>query len=158
MLGLLIGTGCLVGLIGVGCKASRARHCGHYRHGGGRGFRGRPLHSEGFHRAAGEVLKRRLGIDEEQEPVVDHALRDLRSAAKELFEELKSTRPDLANAFRGEVIDDAALAIAFARHDDAVGRARRQIVSALKQIHAVLDAEQREQAANALASDAKWGW
>jgi len=129
-----------------------ARHggCGPGGGYGRRGRRGGPgsMSSEGFARAAGEVLKRRLGIDEEQEGIVDHALIDLRSAVKELVTELKDTRATVADAFRGETVDDAALSSAFSRHDDALGRARRQIVSALKQIHAVLTPKQREKAAD----------
>lgn len=124
------------------------------RHGcGPRGrYAGHPVYGEErFARAAGEVLKRRLRIDEEQEPVVDHALRDLRAALAELGKELGDTRGAVAEAFRGEAVDDAALAAAFARQDDAVGRARREVVSALKQVHAVLEPDQRERAADLLA-------
>jgi uncharacterized membrane protein len=103
------------------------------------------------------VFKRRLDIDEEQEPIVDHAFVDLRKAGKELVDELKDTRKTLADAFAGEAVDEAALAAAFARHDDATARARRDIVSAFKQIHAVLDPEQRKRAAAWLAAG-EGGW
>jgi Spy/CpxP family protein refolding chaperone len=108
-------------------------------------------------RAAGEVVKRRLRIDEEQEPIVDHALRDLRGAGKELVEELADTRASLADAFRGETVDDAALSATFSRHDDAVARVRREAVSALTQVHAVLAPEQRWRVVEWLASgEARW--
>jgi uncharacterized membrane protein len=103
------------------------------------------------------VFKRRLDIDDDQEGIVDHAATDLRAALKELVEELKDTRASIADAFRGDTVDDAALAVAFARHDDAVGKARRDVVSAFKQIHAVLDEEQRAKATDWLASgDGRW--
>lgn len=179
MLGIAFGTLCLLGLIGM-AKGAHHRHHAHAhgcgggarwghgrwegrwdgegregRRGGGR--RRDAWTNEGFGRAAGEILKRRLRVDDDQEPLVDHALADLRAAVKELGEELNGTRDGLADAFRGEKVDDAAIAAAFARHDDAIGRARREVVSALKQIHAVLDDEQRAKAADWLASgDARW--
>jgi uncharacterized membrane protein len=167
MFGFFFGTVCLFGLMGV---ARRAFWAGRYGYGGGchggggwhgrRGWHGRgrgPGTGEGFARAAGEIFKRRLRIDEEQEGMVDHALIDLRKAVKELSEELKGSRAALADAFRGETVDDAALAAVFARHDDALGRARRDVVSSLKQVHAVLDADQRKRAADWLASaDGRW--
>lgn len=133
--------------------------------GGGRGWRGRHgrggersfVGSEPFARAAGEVFKRRLDIDEDQEIIVDHALTDLRKALNELGAELKDSRAALGEAFRGEKIDDGALAAAFARHDDALGRARREVLSTLKQVHAVLRPEQRAKAADWIAAgDPRW--
>lgn len=165
MFGFLFGTICLFGLGAVmrqgawhgryagGCGGGRWGHHGSRR--GGRGA-GR-FAEEGFARAAGEVFKRRLRIDEDQEAIVDHALVDLRKAVKELGDELNATRATLADAFRGESVDEAALASTFAKHDDAVGRARREVVSAFKQVHAVLDPEQRARAADAIANQQS-GW
>ena len=87
---------------------------GRYR-GGGRGGR---YAGEGFARAAGEVFKRRLRIDEDQEAIVDHALIDLRKSLETFAGELKESRATLAEAFRGESVDDASLASVFTRHDD----------------------------------------
>jgi uncharacterized membrane protein len=168
MFGFFFGTLCLLGLVGV---AKRGMWHGHYAHGGGgcgnygghRGWgghhrAGRPGRmGEGFARAAGEVFKRRLHIDEEQEPIVDHALVDLRKTLKELTDEVKDSRAAISAAFAGEAVDDAALATAFARQDDALARARREVVSAMKQVHAVLDADQRKAAAEWLASS-EGGW
>ncbi len=132
-------------------------------YGGGCGPRGRRgrwgrwggrsgLGSEQVARAASEVIKRKLGVDDEQEPIVDHALGDLHAALKELKIEVQATHGPLAEALRGEKLDDGALAAIFARHDDALGRARREVVSAVKQIHAVLDKDQRAKAADLLAN------
>ncbi|MFZ5479663.1 MAG: periplasmic heavy metal sensor [Myxococcota bacterium] len=124
---------------------------------GGYGRHPRGMGRERFARAAGEVFKRRLDVDEEQEPIVDHALADARAALKELADELAATRGAVADALRGESVDDAALAAAFAKHDDAVARARRAVVSAVKQVHAVLEPEQRARAADWIASkDTRW--
>ena len=104
-------------------------------------------------------LKRRLRVDEEQEPVIDHAMKDAHAALKELRSELDATRAPIAEALRGETVDDAALAAAFARHDDAVARARREVVSAIRQVHAVLDADQRGKVADFVAAGkAEGGW
>lgn len=162
MFGFIFGTVCLFGLFAV-ARAGRSHHryggC-HTHHGwGSRRWRGGPggVGKEQFARAAGEVLKRRLRIDAEQEPIVDHALRDARTALEELGKELKETRTAVADALRGESVDDAALAAAFARQDDAVGRARREVVSAMKQVHAVLDEDQRKRAADLLtAASGRW--
>lgn len=128
-----------------GCGGRRGGHFG--RRWGRSG-----VGSEGLARAAGEVLKRRLDVDEEQEPIIDHALGDLRAALKELKGELEATHAPLADALRGDKIDDGALAAIFTRHDDALSKARRQVVSAVKQVHAVLDEGQRKKAADLLAS------
>ena len=165
MIGFLFGAICLFALVRVarwgawhryhgmgggmgGCHGARFRHgCG------GRGG----VSEESMAKAAGEVFKRRLGITEDQEGIVEHALVDLRAALKELMEELKATREGLVGAFKGEAVDDAALASAFARHDDAVASARRQVVSALKQIHAVLTPAQRARATDwASAAGGRW--
>lgn len=111
---------------------------------------------EGVARALGEVIKRRLRIDEDQEDIVDHALSDLRTALGELSTAMKDTRGPLAAAFKDDKVDEAALATAFSTHDEAIARARRDVVSALKQIHAVLTPEQRAKATEWLASDATW--
>jgi uncharacterized membrane protein len=177
MFGFIFGTVCLLGLVGMARRAMWRHHmgyaggfgpamhgCGGHGYGGRRGGpwgrrrRGGPG-EEGFVRAAAEVLKRRLRVDEEQEPVIDHAMKDAHAALKELRSELDATRAPIAEALRGETVDDAALAAAFARHDDAVARARREVVSAIRQVHAVLDADQRGKVADFVAAGkAEGGW
>lgn len=178
MIGFLFGTMCLFGFAGLMKASFIHHHHGAYAHGhgggchggrwgghgGGRGRRGGFAFDEegprgdGFARAFGEILKRRLRIDEDQEGLVDHALIDLRAAVKELATVLKDSRKSLADAFRGEKVDDAALAASFGQHDEAITRARRDVVSALKQVHAVLTPEQRAQAADWLAQGDAKGW
>lgn len=117
------------------------RHDGSFRRGRGgrRGF--------GFGRAMGEMFKRRLDIDEEQEEIVDPAMDELRGVMSELKEAFAASRSDVAKAFRSESVDDAALGATFDHLDAEIARLRRKAVSALKQVHAVLDAEQREEVA-----------
>lgn len=95
-------------------------------------------------RAFGELLKRRLDIDEDQEGIVDQALKDIRKSMKDLKSVMADSRGDLADAFTGKEVDEASLAAVLGHQDDEVKRLRREIVFALKQIHAVLDSEQRE--------------
>jgi Spy/CpxP family protein refolding chaperone len=125
-------------------------HGGWHQHGGWRDGWDRHHHRrpwrDGAVRAAGEFVKRRLKVDEDQEGIVDLALADLRKAISTLGEALRDSRSEIAEAFRGDRVDDAALDAIFARQDEEVARARREAVSALRQIHAVLDPEQRESA------------
>lgn len=176
MFGFLFGTMCLFGFAGL-MKASFHHHrhgayaygpgggChgGHHGRGGGRERRGFAFDEEGprgdaFARAFGEILKRKLRIDEDQEGLVDHALIDLRAAFKDLATVLKDSRKNVADAFRGEKVDEAGLAASFGQHDEAITRARRDVVSALKQVHAVLTPEQRAKAADWLTQGDAQGW
>ena len=163
MFGFFFGTLCLFGLFKLARHSACHRRYGCHGAGGWGGHRGRRGRFQGdrlnaaYARAAGEVFKRRLDIDEEQELIVDHAITDAHKALDELAKELRDTRASLADAVRGETVDDAALAAAFSRHDDALGRTRRQVVSAARQIHAVLDADQRQQVADWLAKgEGRW--
>jgi Spy/CpxP family protein refolding chaperone len=120
-------------------------HHPHHRH-----HRGAWRH--GGWRMAGAVAKRRLNLDEDQEGIVDHAFMDLRTAVSSFADAMRETRADLAQAFRGDRIDDEALDAIVARQDEVIASTRRDVVSALRQIHAVLDPEQREAAATWLGA------
>jgi uncharacterized membrane protein len=104
----------------------------------------------------GEAVKRGLNVDREQEDLVDHALGDVRESLREFKDVMSETRQDAAAAFEGEKIDDAALDAIFETQDVALAQTRRQIISALKQIHAVLDDEQRATAVEWLANGPTW--
>ncbi len=165
MFGFFMGTLCLFALGGVLRRMMWMRH-GRFAQGGhgggwGRGHwhrgRGGAFAQQGFGRAMAEVVKRRLRIDPNQKGIVEHALADARKSGSELRDELAATRAGIADAFRGEAVDDAALAAAFARHDDALSRARRDVVSTFKQVHAVLDEKQRARAADWMASGSQGG-
>lgn len=172
MFGFVFGTVCMVGLLGL---VKGPRSCGGGFHAHHHGFRGGPYgrwrhhewegaprdprrFREGAGRAMAEVLKRKLHIDEDQEGIVDHALTDLRRSVHAFGDDLKGGREELAGAFRGEQVDDAALDALFARWDEDLRRTRREVVSAFKQIHAVLDEDQREAAADLLSRADRAGW
>ncbi len=163
MFGFLFGTLCFVALMGLVARPRchgrmhHERHRGFHRGPGGRGRRhGRGRGKRGFGRAAGEVFKRKLDVDEDQEDLIDHALGDLRSAFKGFGSAMKDGRADLAQAFAGDEVDDAALAALWAQQDEEIARLRREAVSALKQVHAVLDSEQRETASGWLQHRGAW--
>jgi len=102
------------------------------------------------------VLKRRLRVGPDQEDIVDHALRDAQGALKDLHGVLRDSREGLAGAFAGEAVDEAAIAAAFSRQDEALKRARQDLASALKQVHAVLDEGQRTRLAELLGKSEGW--
>jgi uncharacterized membrane protein len=104
----------------------------------------------------GEAIKRGLHVDRDQEDLVDHALGDVREALRELKDVMKESRQDAAAAFEGDQVDDAALDAIFETQDAALTQTRRQVVSALKQVHAVLDDEQRATAVQWLANGPTW--
>ena len=98
MFGFLIGTACLVGLIGLsGCRG-RYRHHPPPHHHRRRGRRGRGPYVE---RAFSEMFKRRLDVDEDQSDLIDHAFTDLRGSLGDLKEVFADSRSDLADALRG---------------------------------------------------------
>ncbi len=170
MVGFFFGAACLLGFAVVAAGGRRSA-CGprgpyagraawhHHHHAWDHDQprrRGKP--ADVAAKAAGEVFKRRLGVDDEQEPIVDHALADLRASLAEATGSVKDAREALAAALKGAEVDDAAVAVAFARWDETLTRTRREALSAVKQIHAVLDDEQRAQAADWLAAGGpSWG-
>jgi uncharacterized membrane protein len=113
--------------------------------------------SEGRARAWGEVFKRKLGIDEDQEDVVDHAWTDGRAAVRDFVQAMKETRGPLAASLRSETLDEGSIAVLFRQQDEAIARVRRELLSAIKQVHAVLSPAQRERLASWLGAG-RVGW
>ena len=120
------------------CARSGARGCG-----GGWGRRSR---------LAAEMFKRRLGVRAEQQALIDPAFLDMQATLHAFREAIAATKAPVADLLRAETVDETALAAIFAVHDEALARARRELVSAVKQVHAVLDGDQRKKAADVLAS------
>lgn len=176
MFGFVFGALCLMGLASVIRRGRYGRHSrygyGRYAYDGGCGDRGysnrRSRRSRrggdpsarrsGVHVAMTEIFKRRLDVDEDQEGIIDHALKDLLASVSTLKEALKASREDVAAAFADDKVDEASLDVVFAHHDDELKSARRQVVSAMKQIHAVLTPEQRTQATSWLSGELKGAW
>lgn len=165
MLGFVIGTLCLIGLVKVLRRGYGWGHhgpfacggCGHYGHGagyergGGAGVRGR---------ARRWVLRsvfERLETTPGQEKAIVSAIDALRDDRKVVHEELRQTREDLARAVAGGVVDDATLEETFARHDRLLAQLRVSFVEAVKKITEALDERQRKQVADLLERGLRGG-
>ena len=103
-------------------------------------------------RAFAEMFKRRLCVRADQQALIDPAFIDMQATLQGLREAIAATKAPVADLLRAETVDETALAAIFAVHDEALARARRELVSAVKQVHAVLDGDQRKKAADLLAS------
>jgi hypothetical protein len=121
---------------------------GHHRGwGGGGGFRG-------FGRGPRVWLRSlfvRLETSPSQEKVIVAAITDLKETAARARERAPEVRDDVSRAIRGEVLDESALGSAQAKVDIATSEVRVAIADALRKIHEVLDAKQREMIADWLA-------
>lgn len=151
MLGFLIGTVCLIGLVkllranrcerfhgGSGCSRGWRRHHGHRR--GGRGFWLRGLFE-------------RLDTSPGQEKVIKQSAEELFDAARGLRTELDHSRRELANALRSGVVDETSMGEMFARHDEKLRELRATAVGAFVKVNDALDEEQRRELADLLERD-----
>jgi Spy/CpxP family protein refolding chaperone len=162
MFGFFVGTACLIGLIAT----VRRRRYGYWAHAHGHfgppwmahggcgpsGFRGGPPWARGGYEGGYEGFGRgnfasriaeRLGLREEQWPTVKDAFRGLEDAGRELRQASRKGREQLAEAFRGESLDENALGEAQASFEEMTEKARKAFVDALAKVHGVLDADQR---------------
>jgi hypothetical protein len=169
MLGFLIGTACLIGLIkvlrrggwrrGYGYGGWSGGSCGGGSCGGGWGYRGHRGHGDheggwggGRHDAGWDRggpfwlrgLFERLGTSPAQEKVIRDAIDEMRRSASDLRDEARQTRSDVAKAVRSSSLDETVLGELFARHDTHLERMRKDMVGVLGKVHVVLDDRQRE--------------
>jgi hypothetical protein len=139
MLGILVGTASLVGLVWV-LAHGRGRHgCARW-HGHGHGFgqcHGDPG-SQHLH-----ALCERLDTTPGQEKVIRSALGDFADSVRERGRLLRQSFEDVGRAVRGETLDEALLGEVFARHDRLMAELRRDAVAALNRVHETLDEGQR---------------
>ena len=178
MLGFVIGTLCLIGLIktlrwgrrghgygyGGGCGGGGYGRrwggggggWGGYRdHGGHHGWGGRHDHEEqGWEGDWGgptvllRGLFRRLDTTPGQEKVIVAAIEEMRAAGREARGEIKASRADLAKALRSPGFDEVMMGEMFARHDTALETLRKAGVGAMAKVHDALDEKQRERLAD----------
>jgi hypothetical protein len=145
MLGFLIGTVCLIGLL----KLLRANRCERF-HGGCGGSR----RARGFRRSGRGFWLRglfeRLDTSPGQEKVIKQSTEELFEATRGLRTELDHSRHELASAFRSGVIDETSMGEMFARHDEKLREFRTTVVGALVKINDALDEEQRRELADLL--------
>ncbi|MEN0065725.1 MAG: periplasmic heavy metal sensor [Myxococcota bacterium] len=151
MFGFVFGTVCLMALFAL--KASAFHRYRRFRHGPGGRRRGRGRGRGMVAFATAEHIKRRLDLDEDQGDLADHAIADAQRSVKEMYGSFSDARVELADLVRGEAVDDAQLEVIFDRIDDDLRRTRREVVSAIKQIHATLDEDQRDRMASLLGGN-----
>lgn len=134
MFGFLLGTLCLIGLVRV---IARGRY-GH-RHRWGR------WHGHGYYgpRGALNAVLARLDTAPGQEKVITEAFSEFVDRARESGREVRDTRRAVAEAVRGEQVDEARLNEVFGRHDAALDGVRRAGVDAMRKVHEALDERQR---------------
>lgn len=136
MFGILFGTFCLVGLVAVVARGRHHRYH-HYDHGYGR--------RHGFGpRGAVNALLARLDTGPGQEKVILGAVEDFVERARASGREIRGTRKELAEALRGEQIDEGRLEQVFGRHDAAIADVRTAGVDAVRKVHGALDERQRK--------------
>jgi len=145
MLGFIVGTLCLVGLV----KMVRRGACygGPFGHGPpGWGHGAAPWARHGFRgpRWFLRSLFERLETTPGQERAILAALRELSENRAAIRDEMRRTRSQIAAAVAGGLVDDATLEETFASHDRLLARIRVSLVEALKKITEVLDEPQRK--------------
>ncbi len=86
----------------------------------------------------------RLDTSPSQEKVILEALASLRERGENLWREWQRSRAELAEALRGEALDEGKIRGAFARHDGLLTELQSAGLEALGKVHAALDAEQRK--------------
>jgi Heavy-metal resistance len=147
-----------LGLGVLGFMAMRhARRCRYYSYGHGYGHD----HWNHWHHNPGRrglyMVLSRLDASPAQERAIVGEVDKLKSKLRETRAGVKDARGDLAAALRGPVLDDAALGAVLGRVDAATSDARNAIVDALRNIHGVLDNNQRDQLAD-LVDRGPWAW
>jgi hypothetical protein len=171
MLGFLIGTVCLVGLVKTlrwgRCESERA--CGGYGYGHG-GF-GRRRWGGGYGAWGGgdydhdgerggfggpgvflRALFRELSTTPGQEKAIVAAYAEMREATKDARGEVRASRADLAKTMRGPAVDEVLFGEMFARHDAALEKIRRASIGAIAKVHDALDEGQRARFADLIES------
>ena len=160
MFGLFFGIVCLVllfhtlrrasyGGYGYGLLGPFSGH-GHYRrHGHPPWVHGR------FRRARRRFAMRWLFEELEttpgQEKAILSAVDNLRDQLENGRGELDAARNELAQAFGGDVLDEAALNGALARAEGFSSKMRSEVVRGVTEIHGALDGRQRRQIAELIA-------
>jgi len=138
MFGFVIGTVCLVLLIGT----LRRRHWHHHGHGHHRGGFGP--------RALLWRLLRRIDATPAQEKVFRDEAAVLRETVRGLRGEMKASGKDLAQALREETFDRQKLESIYRKQDELLASLREQLSNSLGRVHSTLDARQRSEIADLL--------
>jgi Spy/CpxP family protein refolding chaperone len=167
MVGFLIGTICLFGLIrvlrgGRGCGGRRGGGgCGGRRGGWGRGEQREggwdERHEEGERHGGWRQgwrhgwlrwLYERLDTTPGQEKVLRAAIDELRESTEQARQDWREARKGVAAAVGAETFDEEAVRAAYARVDVAAQQLRDRFIDELRKVHEALDPEQRRQLAD----------
>ena len=147
MICLALGLGVLGAIAFRKARRCRGGGCGHHYYGYGwhhhhhdGGFGRRALYGALAHLDASPAQERAIIAEFEK---VTERVRAARNTAKD-------GRADLAAAIRGPSLDDAALGGWLGRLDSATAEARTAVLEAVRNIHALLDDQQREKLATLL--------
>jgi Spy/CpxP family protein refolding chaperone len=89
-------------------------------------------------------LSHKLDLDEKQAAAIARILDELKTERAQAAVDDRRTTSAFASAFEGETFDGNAAGQAADRRVESAKRLRDAVVKALADIHAVLDAEQRE--------------
>lgn len=147
-----------LGLGVLGFAAMRhARRCRYYSH-------GYDHHWHHWDRGYGSPGRRglymlfsRIDASPAQERAIISEVDRLKTRLRDIRGGVKDARGDLAAALRGPALDDAALGAVLGRVDAATSDARNAIVDALRNVHGLLDNNQRETLAD-LVDRGPWAW
>jgi Spy/CpxP family protein refolding chaperone len=148
MIGFIIGTVCLIGLVKV-LRRGRGWH-GRWGHGGYGQHSGRMGYGGGPRRWFLRSIFERLETTPGQEKAIVAAVDELRDNRELVRDEAAQTRADLARVVSGGFVDDASLEETFARHDRLLAQLRVAFVESLKKVTEALDERQRKQVADLL--------
>ncbi len=104
------------------------------------------------------ALYARLDTTPGQEREIRAAIEELRERARDAKGGLPETRENIGKAIAGETFDASAFEAVSARFDATSEKMKDALSSALKRIHAVLDAKQRERLAAIVSKGAFGRW
>jgi uncharacterized membrane protein len=159
MIGFLIGTACLIGLVKMMCHGpcngrwhpcARGMSCGWRDHDGHGGRWG----CGGMQRWMLRGLFERLDTTPGQEKVILRAVEGLREQTQAGRAVLRETARHAARALRSDRVDEGAMAEAFAKQNAAIEAMQKALFEALSTVHEALDERQRRAFADLLEGSA----
>lgn len=127
-----------------GCHAGSGHGHGGHGHGGPWGFAGGPDGGGFGVRRPLRFLVHKLDLDDKQSAKLVKILDELKTERAQAAVDDRRSVAGLADAISKEAYDDAAAAEAGKRRIETAERLSRAVDKALREIHALLDAEQRE--------------
>jgi Spy/CpxP family protein refolding chaperone len=162
MFGLIIGTLCLVALIGT-VRRARYGYFAYGHHGYGRGFgygHGLRGHCGPWQMQRSRTrwplrwIFERLDTTPGQEKAIAKSLEELRDNVREGRTEIVQARKEVAEALGGDVLDQDVMKGALDRVEGLLQKTRAELTQTLVEVHTALDGSQRKELAELIAG----GW